>query len=212
MGKSAFINNVSATAELGKGIKASKVYDAISAKVVDGDIIALIPGDQYVDKFDIYEYVCHLVAVFNGALEPLSKELLAKSSHTYSHYGDCATTQKPQVESRTSNANHQVPDLEMESASAGFRFKAVVVGQDEEGKDLINLRVDHLQFFKVDGYTWTWSAVYGDNQDVLIGDDGFCKMKKVRKPHFVPAQLSKTQLKKLMGYLAEDGLIELLAE
>lgn len=212
MGKSVFVNNVSENAVQGKGIKASKVYDAISAKVADGDIVALVPGDQFVDKFDVYEFAAHLIAVFNGALEPLAKELLAKSSHTFSHYGECSTTQKPQVESRTSAANHQVPDLDMESTSAGFRFKAIVVGQDEEGKDLVNLRVDHLQFFKVDGYRWYWNAVYGDNQSVLIDDAGFCKMKKVRKPHFVPAQLSKTQLKKLMGHLEEAGLITPSAE
>ena len=210
MGKSLFVENVSTTAVQGKGINASKVMDVIGAKVANGDLVALLPGDQFVDSFEGYEYVTHKIAIFDGELCPLSIDLLAKSQHSFAHYGAC-TEEMPKVGTRTSANEHLVPDMDMQNVTSPFRFKAASAGQDEKGKALINLRVEHLQFFKVDGFQYYWEAVYDSNtKDVIVVDseDGqYCKMRKRRKPHFVSAKLNAKQKEKVMTALREAGLI-----
>lgn len=211
MGKSLFVENVSTTAVQGKGINASKVMDVIGAKVANGDLIALLPGDQFVDTFEGYEYVTHQVAIFDSELCPLTKDLLAKSQHSHATYGEC-TGDMPKVGTKDSAKGHKVPDMDMVNTTAGFRFKAEVVGKAEDGSDLINLKVEHLQLFQVEGFRYYWEAVYDNNtKDVIVvddeGGDQYCKMRKRRKPHFVPAKLSSKQKAKVLSALREAGYI-----
>ena len=210
MGKSLFVENVSTSAIQGKGISASKVMDVIGAKVANNDIVALLPGDQFVDSFEGYEYVTHQVAIFDSELCPLTKDLLAKSQHSFAHYGEC-TGEMPKVGTKDSAKGHKVPDMDMQNTSAGFRFKAEVVGKAEDGSDLINLKVEHLQLFQVEGFRYYWEAVYDNNtKDVIVVDDEegqHCKMRKRRKPHFVPAKLTAKQKAKVLSALREAGLI-----
>lgn len=211
MGKSLFVENVSTTAIQGKGINASKVMDVIGAKVANGDLVALLPGDQFVDSFEGYEYVTHQVAIFDSELCPLTKDLLAKSQHSHATYGEC-TGDMPKVGTKDSAKGHKVPDMDMVNTTAGFRFKAEVVGKDAEGNDLINLKVEHLQLFKVEGFKYYWEAVYDNTtKDVIVVDDEsgeqYCKMRKRRKPNFVPAKLSSKQKEKVMAALREAGYI-----
>ena len=210
MGKSLFVENVSSTAVQGKGINASKVIDVIGAKVANGDLVALLLGDQFVDAFEGNEYVTHQVAIFDSELCPLSRELLAKSQHSFAHYGEC-TEEMPRVGTKDSAKGHKVPDMDMQNTSAGFRFKAEVVGKAADNSDLINLKVEVLQLFKVEGFKYYWEAVYDNNtKDVIVvdGEDGqYCKMRKRRKPCFVPAKLTAKQKEKVMAALREAGLI-----
>lgn len=210
MGKSLFVENVSTTAIQGKGINASKVMDVIGAKVANGDLVALLPGDQFVDSFEGFEYVTHQVAIFDSELCPLTKDLLAKSQHSHATYGEC-TGDMPKVGTKDSAKGHKVPDMDMVNTSAGFRFKAEVVGKADDGTDLINLKVEHLQLFKVEGFKYYWEAVYDNaTKDVIVVDDEegqYCKMRKRRKACFVPARLTAKQKEKVMASLREAGYI-----
>lgn len=211
MSKSLFVENISSTAVQGKGINASKVVDVIGAKVANGDLIALLPGDQFVDSYDGNEYVTHQVAIFDSELCPLSKELLAKSQHSHATYGEC-TGDMPKVGTKDSAKGHKVPDMDMVNTSSGFRFKAEDAGKDNEGNDLINLKVERLQLFKVEGFRYFWEAVYDNiTKDVIVVDDEngeqYCKMRKRRKPNFVPAKLTAKQKEKVMTALREAGYI-----
>lgn len=213
MSKSLFVDNTTnSSANQGKGIAVTKVYDVVGSKVANNDIVVLLPGDQFVEAFGGFDYVAHKVAVFNADIEPLSVELLAKSQHSFAHYGEC-TSEKPKVGTRTSQKGNQIPDLEMQNANSGFRFRAEVVGREND-TDLVNLIVEHLQFYKVEGFKYYWSAIYGDTQDVLVEDvsiDGeeaqVCRFKRMRKPNFMPVKFTSKQKEKVLTILREAGLI-----
>lgn len=218
--KSSFVDNtVNTSAQQGKGIVVDKVFDLIGAKVANGDIVALLVGDQYTDMYENNEYVEHKVAIFDSSCMPISVEFLVKSSHSFAHYGEC-TEEMPRVGTRTSANEHLVPDMDMQNVSSPFRFKAVTIGQDDKGKALINLRVEHLQFFKVDGFKRYWTAVYDQNKNVIVVDGKdesgmdiqYCKMKATRKPNFVALKPTAAQLKKLTEALANSGLSAAVTE
>jgi hypothetical protein len=104
--------------------------------------------------------------------------------------------------------------MDMQNTSAGFRFKAKVVGKEGD-TDLVNLIVEHLQFYKVEGFKYYWNAVYDETQNVIVDEakdeNGepihLCRFKKVRKPNFVPAKLTAKQKTKALAALREAGLI-----
>lgn len=193
MAKIMFVDNCSATAISGKAIVVSKVQDIISGKFHTGDIIALIPGHQYVDSFNGNEYVCHKVLVFDSREQPRSIELLAKSAHSFSSYGATADVPKPRVGTKTSKSGHLIPDMGLTSFQSPFRFKVVTIGKDAEGNDLVDATVDQIQYAKVEGFATYWVAEYGADMDVLLDDKADvlengekpCRMKCVKKPIFL---------------------------
>lgn len=192
MAKIMFVDNCSATAISGKAMVISKMYDLISGKFHTGDIIALIPGHQYVDSFQGHEYVCHKVLTFDSNEQPSSIELLAKSAHSFSSYGATADVQKPRVGTKTSKSGHLIPDLEFINSQSPFRFKVVTIGKDAEGNELVDATVDQIQYAKVTGFATYWVAEYGADMDVLLDDkvaalesgEKPCRMKYVKKPIF----------------------------
>lgn len=180
MGKTKFVDNCSATAVQGLGIAMEKVYDLLSGKFNENDVIALLPGSQFVDEFSGHPFVCHRVLVFVHEL-PSTVELLAKSAHSFSSYGNIEEVEKPQVATKISKKGHSVPDLEMVESVTPFRFKVVTISESSEGK-LVDCQVEQLQWAKVTGFARFWQAEYETTGEVSVGADGFCKMKRIRKP------------------------------
>jgi hypothetical protein len=205
MSKTTFVDNCSATAVCGLAVVIGKVYDLITGKFHSGDTVALLTGDQYVDTFQGNKYVCHKVLVFDSNEQPSSIELMAKSAHSYSTYGP-TTNPKPQVGTRLSKKGHSIPDLELVDSQSPFRFKCVSMGRDAEGNELINAKVDQIQYAKVTGFATYWVAEYGVDGDVIL-DDEVCRMKYVRKPIFeiiTPSNSIKKEVEKFISSLAAD--------
>ncbi|MBO5690668.1 MAG: hypothetical protein J6R96_02285 [Spirochaetaceae bacterium] len=181
MGKTKFVDNCSATAVQGVGIAMEKVYDLLSGKFNENDVIALLPGSQYVDEFSGHPFVCHKVLVFVHEL-PSTIELLAKSAHSFSSYGNVEdVVEKPRVATKISKKGHSVPDLEMVENVTPFRFKVVTISESSEGK-LVDCQVEKLQWAKVTGFARFWQAEYETTGEVSVNEEGFCKMKRIRKP------------------------------
>lgn len=197
--KATFVDNCSSTAVEGRAIVIGKVYDIITGKFHADDTIALLTGDQFVDTFEGNEYVCHKVLVFDSNEQPSSIELMAKSTHSYSTYGP-TTSPKPQVGTKLSKKGHNIPDLDFVDHQSPFRFKCVATGRDAAGNELINAKVDQIQYAKVTGFSTYWVAEYGSDGDVMLDGD-VCRMKYIRKPNLeiiTPSAAVKKEVEKFI--------------
>lgn len=204
MGKTTIVDNCSATAVCGKAIAQDKIWDLLSGKFNIEDVIALLPGSQYVDEFNAHPFVCHRVLVFQSET-PTSVELIAKSAHSFASFGNCDTVEMPKVPARESKKGHMVPDLDMTESVTPFKFKVVKVSKDAEGNDLVDAQVERVQWVKVVDFARFWFAEYGESGDVILGDDEMCRMKRVRKPVFERVEPSAKMVKAVEKFLSEDG-------
>lgn len=207
--KIVFVDNCSATAIEGKAVGIGKLYDLAQGKFSFNDTVVLLTGDQFVDTFQGWEYICHKVLVFDASLCPSTVELMPKSAHSFAHYGavrsqhgtEYITNPIPVCGVRTSKKGNNIPDLDLVDSVTPFRFKLVNHGKDATGEELVTATVEHIQAARVVGFERFYVADYGSDGQVIIDDEGHCKFKTVRKPIFEKVILSDDIVKIVNDYL-----------